>query len=415
MCDYRLDRILKDDEIAQIQELLVPKLKGDYPNFKQWLMKAQKEISDGSRIAIGIWKEKLIATSIIKLTASNTAELKSFFVDDDFRDQGYGNSLYQEMERQCRKAGVTKIMVDTYIDNKQMVEFFISKDFVVAGKEDLYGNGRFSYILSKTLKPQYLGDPYDWEELGEWYLKAKFNAFKIKDHPKVNNRRFDRHMRIQIGDCNLEILVEIKDQKVDSDVVEILHKKCTESNYNLAVFIAREFTERAKKYAKEYGVKIYDKSDIAKLSGEKPLQFKEGPIGGMVVSIKPDYLERMHKNKAPYYYIKGGPAGKSLKKGHFIVFYATSPSKNVTTIGKVESIKFGSPSNIWESIGEKTVFSREEFFRFCSIKQIILAIKMSEIVKIDTIKDQELDRLIPKKDRSGSYIDIKLAENLIKR
>lgn len=415
MSNYRLDRILEEDEISQLQDLLVPKLKDDYPHFEQWLLKAQKEISEGSRIAIGIWKEKLIATSIIKLTASKTAELKSFFVDNDFRDQGYGNSLYKEMERQCRKAGVTKILVDTYIDNKQMVEFFISKEFVVAGKEDLYGNGRYSYILSKTLTPKYLGDPYDWEELGEWYLKARFNAINVKNHPKVLNRKFDRHMRIKIGDFNLETLVEIKDQKVDSDIVEILHKKCSESIYNLPVFVAREFTKRAKNYAKEKGVLVYDNNNISKLLGEKPKQFREGPIGGMVVSIKPEYLKRMQKSKSPYYYIKGGPIGKSLKKGNILVFYITAPNKNITTLGKVESIKVGSPLEIWNSVVGKTVFTKEEFFRFASIKQTILSTKLDKIWDIEPIGGEELDKLIPKKDRSGSYIDIKTVEILLKR
>lgn len=415
MSGYRLDRILEKEEISQLQDLLVPKLKDDYPHFEQWLSKAQKEINEGSRIAIGIWKEKLIATSIIKLTASKTAELKSFFVDDDFREQGYGNSLYKEMERQCRNAGVTKILVDTFIDNKQMVEFFISKEFVFAGKEDLYGNGRLSYILSKTLIPMYLGDPYDWEDLGEWYLKARLSATNIKNHPKVLDRKFDRHMRIKIGDYNLEALVEIKDQNVDLDIVEVLHKKCTESNYNLPIFVAREFTERAKKYAKDRGVIIYNNNDVAKFLGEKPLQFREGKIGGMVVSIKPDYIKRMHNSKAPHFYIKGGPIGKTLKKGHIIVFYNTAPNKNITTLGKVESIKVGSPTEIWNYVKGKSILSKEEFFRFASIKKNILSIKLDKIWEIKPIKGEELDKIIPKKDRSGSYIDIKKVDILQRR
>ncbi len=80
MSEFRLDRILNEDEILQLQGLLIPKLKEEYPNFEIWLDKAQNEIKEGIRIGIGIWKEKLIATSIIKLTASNTAELKSFLL-----------------------------------------------------------------------------------------------------------------------------------------------------------------------------------------------------------------------------------------------------------------------------------------------------------------------------------------------
>jgi|SRR5271157_108178 len=413
MSGFRIDRILQEDEIHQLEDLLVPKLKDDYPNFEVWLEKAQKEISEGIRIAIGIWKEKLIATSIVKLTASKTAELKSFFVDPDFRDQGYGNSLYEETEKQCRKAGVTRIITDAFTENTPMVEFLISKGFVVAGKEDLYGNGRYSYILSKFLSPEYLGDPYDWEEMGEWYLRTKLNAVKIEDRPLVNDRRFDRHMRIIVENYPFEVLVEMKDEKVDLDMVEILHKKCTESNYHLAVFLAREFTVRASKYARSHGVIIFDSNDIASILGRKPPQFREGPISGMVVSIKQEYLERILRKRPPYYYIKGGPIGKYLEKGDIIVFYSVEPEKNVTTLGKVESVTLGTPRKIWESVGQKTVFSQEEFFRFVSIKETILAIELSEVWKISPIERNNLDIIIPKKDRSGSYIDEKTISRIL--
>lgn len=414
MTEYRLDRILHEDEISQLQDLLVPQLKEEYPNFEIWLQKAQKEIDEGVRIAIGIWKEKLIATSIVKLTASNTAELKSFFVDIDFRDRGYGNSLYEETEMQCRKAGVTKIITDTYINNIPMVEFLISKGFTVAGKEDIYGNNRYSYIMSKTLTPEYFGDPYDWEELGEWYLHTRLNTINIKNHPMVDDRRFDRHMQIIKGDYTLDILVEIKDTRVDMDIVEILHKKCSESKYHLAIFIAREFTSRARKYANNHGVITFDSEDIAKTLGRRVPIFKEGPIGGMIVAIKPEYLKRILEHTPPNFYVKGGPKGKFLKKGHVIAFYATAPEKKIPALGEVESIKIGSPKEIWESINQNTIFSKEEFFRFASIKQSILAIKLSRIWKIPPIEDKELDKIIPKKDRMGSYMDERIVEKLLK-
>jgi GNAT superfamily N-acetyltransferase/predicted transcriptional regulator len=413
MSEFRLDRILDEDEVAQLRDLLVPKLRNDYPNFEQWLKKAQDEILEGARIAIGIWKEKLIASSIVKLTASRTAELKSFFVDDDFRDQGYGNRLFEETEMQCRKAGVARVITDTYTENTSIVEFFISKGFLVAGREDLYGNGRYSYILSKTLNPEYFGDPYDWEELGEWYLRTKLNAINVEDHPVVSSRKFDRHMRVTVGAYPLEALVEIKDQKVDMDSVEILHKKCTESNYHLPVFVAREFTARAADYASQHGVIIFDSKDIAMVLGREPATFRDGPIGGMVVAIKPNYLRRILERKPPFYYVKGGPTGKFLDKGHIIVFYTTAPEKNVTAIGMVQAVKLGTPMVVWESISNSTVFTKNEFFRFASIKERILAIELSEVRQIPPIEGEELDEIIPAKDRGGSYISEKTRETIM--
>ncbi len=129
--EFRVDRILQKDEIQQLNELLLPIFSSEYPNFATWLTNVQKEIVDGKkRFAIGIWKEKLIATSIVKLTASGVAELKSFFVDPDFRHSGYSNDLYIETEVQCRKSGIERIISYLYTDNTPMIEFLISNSYI---------------------------------------------------------------------------------------------------------------------------------------------------------------------------------------------------------------------------------------------------------------------------------------------
>jgi predicted transcriptional regulator len=222
-------------------------------------------------------------------------------------------------------------------------------------------------------------------------------------------------MRITIGAYPLEVLVEIKDQKVDMDDVEILHKKCTESDYHLAVFVAREFTHRAADYAHKHGVIIFDSKDIARTLGREPVAFRKGAITGMVVPVKPRYLREITEHKLPVYYVKGGPTGKFLDKGHIIIFYTVAPEKNVTTIGRVESVELGSPSAVWELISDNTVFSEKEFFRFASIKERILAIKLNEIWQISPIEEEELNKIIPSKDRNGSYIDEKTREMILSR
>ncbi|QSZ66363.1 GNAT family N-acetyltransferase [Methanofollis aquaemaris] len=414
MSQYRLDRILHEEEISQLENLLVPILTNEYPNFSKWLEKVQIEITNGSRFANGIWKEKLIATSIIKLTASGIAELKSFFIDPNFQHSGYGNDLYDDTETQCRKAGVKRIISYIYTDDTPMIEFLISKGFLISGKEDLYGNSRESYILSKALDPEYFGDPFDWEGLGEWYLQTRLNAINIKDHPLVNDRRFDRHMMISLGDYSIHALVEVKDQKVDLDPVSILHKHCNESEYHLPIFIAREFTERAENYAKKNAVIIFNSRDIAQYLGRKTPVICEGTPKGMIVSIKPDYLERLLRQDPPYYYIKGGPSGKSLKAGQTLVFYSTAPEKCVKALGKIRSVTVGTPDEIWNMYNQNLVLSKEEYFRFASIKQKILVIELNDVSEITSIKEDELDTIISKKDRSGSYIDEKTLNGIIK-
>lgn len=414
MSEFRVDRILQKNEIQQLNDLLLPKFSSEYPNFEIWLKNVQDEIIDGKkRFSIGIWKEKLIAASIVKLTASNVAELKSFFVASDFRMSGYSNDLYDETESQCRKSGVNRIISYLYTDNTPMIEFLISKGFFISGKEDLYGNNRESYILSKAIVPEYIGDPFDWENLGEWYLNIQMNAENIKNHPLVGDRRFDRHMQINLGNYLLDALVEIKDENVDFDPVAILHKCCMDSGFHLPIFIARSFSERSEKFARDNGVIIFSSQDIAKILGRKPPVFCEGPTKGMIVSIKPEYLKRLLGDTPPHYYVKGGPIGRKLQKGQTLVFYSTNPDKCVNAIGEIKSIIIDSPQEIWNSYGENLVFSQEEYFRFASIKQSIVALELTNIKKIAPLKGKELDAIIPKKDRSGSYIDEKSLNKIL--
>jgi predicted transcriptional regulator len=294
-----------------------------------------------------------------------------------------------------------------------MIEFLISKGFVISGKDDLYGNNRESYILSKTITPEYCGDLYDWENIGEWYLNLMLNAQNIEDHPVVDSRSFDRHMQIPSGLFRIEALVEIKDQEVDLDPVEILHNHCMKSHYHLPIFVARSFSKRAIKFANENGVIIFSSDDIEKTVGWRPPIFCEGPIKGMVVSIKPDFLLRLLKGSAPFFYVKGGPVGKKLQKGQYLVFYSTDPEKSINAIGEIKSINLGTPQEIWNRFGDKLVLSENEYFRLSGIKQSIVAIELDQIKKINPIKEKELDSIIPKKDRSGSYIDEKTLNKIV--
>jgi hypothetical protein len=213
----------------------------------------------------------------------------------------------------------------------------------------------------------------------------------------------------------LNLLIEVKDQMVDLDPIQVLHRNCTESNYHLPVFVAREFTKRAKKFGDDHGILLFDAHDIGKVLGKMPERFRDGPTGGMIVSIKPEYLEALLREKPPVVYVKGGPGGKFLKKGDTIAFYSKYPRGKIDALGTVLSVELGSPSQIWSSFGKKMAFSNDEFVRFSSLKRSILAISLSEVWRINPIEGSDLGAMVPKKDRGGSYIDIRTADRLKKK
>lgn len=190
--EVTISRILTKPEIDQLDNLLMPHLSKRYPNFEKWLEKAKEEIDNGIRFAFGGWlSERLISTVILRPTISNTVELKSLFVDPKFQGFGQGDRLYEGAEKQCLKMGFKKIIVDAFCEDEVVIIFLISRGYKIYGREDLYGVGRFSYLLSKDLKPIYTGDPFDWEEIAKWLIENYLNFEVIETHPIIDERALD--------------------------------------------------------------------------------------------------------------------------------------------------------------------------------------------------------------------------------
>ena len=222
MQDENISRILAKDEINQLDSLLVPALSKKYPNFDKWLNKAKEEIEEGIRIAFGEWTvDRLISTVILKPTISNTVELKSLFVDPKFQKIGHGLSIYEIAEKQCLKMGFKKIIVDAFCEDDDVIIFLISNGYKIYGREDLYGVGRYSYLLSKDLKPLYTGDPFDWEKITKWLIENYLGFEVVEEHPIVEQRALDFSIK-KVIDEKFEIfgLVEVKDTNVDQDPVK---------------------------------------------------------------------------------------------------------------------------------------------------------------------------------------------------
>lgn len=412
-----ITRLLSESEIDQLDRLLVPHLSKKYPNFESWLQKAKSGIKKGTRIAFGEWAfGNLISTVILKPTISGTVELKSLFVDPDFQRMGRGPQIYDIAEKQCLKMNFKKIVVDTFCEDNDIVHFLIGNGYKIYGKEDLYGNGNESYLFSKTLKPQYVGDPYDWEAITKWLIENHFGFEVVKVHPIVKKRALDFSIKKTIN-SNFEIkgLIEVKDTRVDQDPVSMLYQKSVDGGYHVPIFIGREFKSRAIDFAEEKGVILIDEKGITEISGLQPPEISKQGIRGILLPIKPEFYQNIILQKLnEFVYFKGAPFGKELKKGDSIVFYVESPRKEISAYGTITSISIDKPEIQWKSFGEKSVFDKKDFFRFANSKREILAIEIKNFVEIKPIEHDEIIQIVPAKLLSGGYIDKNTMDKLIK-
>jgi predicted transcriptional regulator/GNAT superfamily N-acetyltransferase len=411
-----ISRILAKSEIDQLDNLLVPNLSEKYPNFEKWLEKAKEEIEKGIRIAFGEWfSDRLISTVILRPTISNTVELKSLFVDPKYQKVGHGDILYKEAENQCLKMGFKKIIVDAFDEDKDIIIFLIGRGYKIYGREDLYGVGKFSYLLSKDLKPQYTGDPFDWEEIAKWLIENYLGFEIVETHPIVEQRALDFSIKKVINE-KFEILglVEVKDTDIDQDPVSILYTKTLAAGYHVPVFVGRKFKPRAIDFANDKGVILINEGDIHRITEWDPPDIKREEIGGIILPIKPEFYEKiLRKGLKQFVFFKGAPFGKTLKKNDKIIFYVESHRKEISAYGVVVDVSINSPDVQWKKFSKSSVFEKEDYWRFAMTKREILAIKIADFKEIKPLEYKALKEIISPKLLSGSYIDTKTIKKLI--
>lgn len=416
MTEEIISRILAESEINQLDDLLVPTLNKKYPNFENWLEKAKEEIDKGIRIAFGEWKyDRLISTVILKPTISNTVELKSFFVDPKFQQTGHGSRIYKIAEKQCLKMGFKKIIVDAFSEDIGVIIFLVSHGYKIYGREDLYGVGRYSYLLSKDLKPRYTGDPFDWEDIARWVIENYLGFEVVEKHPIVEQRALDFSIKKTINE-RFEILglVEVKDTYVDQDTVSMLNTKTSEAGSHVPVLIGRKFKDRAISYADKKGVVLIDETDICRITGWTPPDFNREDINGILLPIKPEYYENLlRKDRKQFVYFKGAPFGKFLKENDKIIFYVESPRKEICAYGVVLKVSVNSAEKQWNQFKKESIFEEDEFWRFSKTKKRLLAIELTNFTQIKPVNEQAIKKIISPKYLSGSYIDAKTIEKLV--
>ena len=310
-----------------------------------------------------------------------------------------------------------KIIVDAFCEDDGVIHFLIKHGYTIYGKEDLYGVGKYSYLLSKDLKPHYVGDPFDWEEITRWMIENYFGFDIVETHPIVKRRALDFNVKRTINSkFEIKGLVEVKDTTVDQDPVSMLYQKSQDGGYHVPIFIGRTFARRAVDFAKEKGVILINEQDISEITGWKPPEIKKQNIRGILLPIKPEFYQKIIlKSLKNFVYFKGAPFGKHLKKNDKIVIYVESPRKEVSAFGIVTKITIDSPEAQWEAFKDKSIFDEQDFRRFANSKREILAIELKDFQEIDPVRYDQLKDLIPPKMLSGSYIDNNIVEKLIRK
>lgn len=120
----------------------------------------------------------------------------------------------------------------------------------------------------------------------------------------------------------------------------------------------------------------------------------------VLLSIKPQYAKVILEGKKKYEFRKSKPK-KEVKR---IIFYASSPQKEVVGEAEIEEILEGSPKEIWQIAKTAAGITKKFFFTYYCGKDIAFAYKLKNIKVYDTPK-QLSDYGIKQAPQSYVYID----------
>lgn len=100
----------------------------------------------------------------------------------------------------------------------------------------------------------------------------------------------------------------------------------------------------------------------------------------ILLSIKPEYTERIFSGEKKYEFRKQKP--KLVIERVFI--YECHPSKNIVGWFSVKRVLFGSPKQIWEKCKKLSGIEKKDYFTYCNGRRVIYAFEIDRIFQFDT-------------------------------
>jgi predicted transcriptional regulator/GNAT superfamily N-acetyltransferase len=371
------DRIISNNEIGSLEILLRSQCL-NYPNYEKWISGTINQVRSGNKIAFGFFtkSKEIVGDGILRITASDTVELKNFFLQKNCRGRGYGPLLLEYIENYCIERGYTQIHVDMPIKERDTIRFFIGNHYDFQARGDFYGQGNESYLLVKKLQIKYIGN-YDWIKISKWVMDRIFGYNFVE---KVDDKSFIYYKIIN----NVElfataIIIDDLDTEIDEDSLKLFIKS-SHFKGNL-ICLAPYFNDLAVEYANNKGITLIDRNKLEKLSGYTlPTSSKD--IAGLIVVIKPEYFKQLVDNKDRVF-IKGGGTPAGVNKNQVILFYITSPTQAIGGYAIITKVTQDHPLEIWKKYSRQSAFADEDYKTYTEGKSIVTAYSFEDINKLE--------------------------------
>lgn len=413
--DIQIRRIFLEKDTAKIRVLQenAPEFKKHYPKHNQWLDFAIKEVIEGRRYAFGIYRTSFSSTStstpIVDLIGSiilkreiytNSFELKNLYIAEDYREAGNGTALFEVVEQFCIKRGGIQIETEVPSIELNTVTFLSKRGFFVQQHSDsLFKSGDRIYKMVKKLPNKYTGDPFDLLNIAGWALENKYN-FQILETTPTSLKykvRLDNglNQKSDLGIFGICSVIDSETEIEKKDIDSIVSK----NNSHISSIIVRYASEELRKFCSTNQIFILELNQIKEhfrndFSNDFQ-DFTKESIRGMIVPINYKYFKPIKDSHTGLTYFKGGPTGKFLKEGDYVIMcFEDSPdyaNGGIKAYAKIEKSQIGSPDEIWKTYyNQNPIFPESDFMAWSVDKAEVLAFKIKDLKFINTISVREV-------------------------
>jgi predicted transcriptional regulator len=99
----------------------------------------------------------------------------------------------------------------------------------------------------------------------------------------------------------------------------------------------------------------------------------------LFVSLKPRFAEMILRGEKTVELRRVRP---SLEAGSLVIFYASSPKKQVVGTSRIAKIETASPTSVWASHGEASGLTRAEYREYFAGVHIAVAISLTDVQRL---------------------------------
>jgi predicted transcriptional regulator len=113
----------------------------------------------------------------------------------------------------------------------------------------------------------------------------------------------------------------------------------------------------------------------------------------LFISVKPEFAEKIINNKKTIELRKLRP---NVKRGDYIIIYASAPYKSVVAFGIIKNIIEMTPKKMWTSFSSVLGIDKQRFDDYFYGKLNAIGIELSKIIKIDPVHLDKIRNIDPK-------------------